>query len=311
MCGPTDSSGWFKEYETTYGTNTYNEYNGAVEKVKIVKEGSKYIAEGKPYDWYKENTFWKELSKYKDSMKSVYIVGGEPLIIYEHYNFLDECIKDGYSKGMTIEYNTNLTVIPERAIKLWKNFDQVKFGVSIDGVGKVNDYIRWPSKFSTIEKNLRLLDEVESNYILWTSYTVSVYNMLHLPEFIIWKIRQKFKRVNPSPYDPFMSMHPLHRPDCMNIKIFPKESAEVIGKHLRESVQRVANELAKSDVSNLEREVKNYSGIVEGYIKYMNQEDFSKFIPEFWSRNNKIDEIRGCDLRDYIPEIIDLLPMGN
>ena len=309
MCGPTDSSGWFKEYETAHDTNTYTEYDGTAKKIKIVKEGNKYIAEGNPYDWYKENIFWKELSKYRDSMKSAYIVGGEPLIIHEHYDFLDDCIKDGYSKGMKIEYNTNLTVIPERAIKLWKNFQQVDFGVSIDGVGKVNDYLRWPSKFSTIEKNLKLLDEVESNHILWTSYTVSVYNLLHLPEFMIWKIRQKFKRVNPSPYNPFESMHPLHSPHYMNTKMFPKKSADIIEKHLRRSVQRVGDELEKNDIKNVEKNVKIYSDIVEGYIKYMNQEDYSKLIPKFWSMNNKIDEIRGCKLKDYIPEIIDLLPI--
>lgn len=310
-CGPTDSSGWFKEYEDAYGTNTYDEYNGTVEKIKIIKEGGKYIAEGKPYDWYKESVFWKDLSKYKDSIKSVYIVGGEPLIIYEHYDFLDECVKGGYSNDMIVEYNTNLTVIPEKAIAVWKNFGEVKFGVSIDGVGKVNDYIRWPSKFSTIEKNLKLLDEAEANYTLWTAYTVSVYNLLHLPEFIIWKIRQKFKRVNSSQCDPFTSTHPVHRPDHMNVKIFPKGSADIIEKRLRGSFQRVADELTKSSTLNLEQSMKIYSDIIEGYIKYMNQEDYSKFIPKFWSVNNKIDEIRGCKLKDYIPEIIDLLPMRS
>jgi hypothetical protein len=40
----------------------------------------------------------------------------------------------------------------------------------------------------------------------------------------------------------------------------------------------------------------------------MYQEDYSKYVPKFWSVNNKIDEARGCKLKDYIPEIIDLLP---
>lgn len=309
MCGPTDSSGWFREYEAIYGTNTYDDYSETAEKIKIVKEGNKYIAEGKPYDWYKENIFWEEISKYKDSMKLVYIVGGEPLIIHEHYDFLDECVESGYSKGMVIEYNTNLTVIPERAIKIWKNFKYVKFGVSIDGVGKVNDYIRWPSKFSTIEKNLKLLDEAEANYMLWTSCTMSVYNLLNLPELVIWKIRQGFKKVNNSSYYLLVTAHPLHRPNYMNIKMFPKESADVIEKHLRDSIQRVANELVKTNTLDLEQHVKVYSSIIEGYIKFMHQEDYSRFIPKFWRINNRTDEVRGCKLEDYIPEIIDLLPM--
>ncbi len=307
MCGPTDSSGWFKEFESVFDRNTYNEYDGTTREVKIIKEGSKHIAEGKPYDWYRENVFWEELSKYKDTMKLVYIAGGEPLIIRKHYDFLEECAEGGYSKKMMIEYNTNLTVVPERAIELWKNFEQVRFGVSIDGVSKVNDYIRWPSKFSTIEKNLKLLDEIEANYHIWTTSTISVYNILHLPEFIIWKIRQRFKRIRSNPN----ALHPLHRPACMNIKIFPKESVAIIEKQLRESISRVADELAKNNPNNMEKYTRMYSNIVEGYIKYMYQEDLSDFIPDFWSRNNRIDELRGCRLKDYIPEIIDLLPMRS
>jgi len=266
MCGPTDSNGWFKDYVRVHGTNIYHEYDGEVKEIKIIKEGNKYIVEGRPYDWYKEGVFWEELLKYKDSMKLVYIVGGEPLIIYEHYNFLDECVKSGYSKDMTIEYNTNLTIIPKRATELWKHFNKVIFGVSVDGIGKVNDYIRWPSKFSTIEKNLKLLDEADANYVLRTAYTISVYNLLHLPEFVIWKIRQNFKRLNPGP----QAVHPLHTPDYLNIKIFPKESIDIIEKYLRESVQRVAGELTRNNMSNVERHVKIYSDVVDGYIKYMN-----------------------------------------
>ena len=287
MCGPVDSSGWYKDYEFVYG--------------------KKYR---KLHDWYKNDGFWEELSKYKDSIKRVYIAGGEPLITYEHYDFLDKCIKGGYSKKMTIDYNTNLTVIPEKAIRIWENFDSVVFGVSVDGVGKVNDYIRWPSKFSVLEKNLKLLDEAEANYRLWICYTVSVFNMLHLPEFVIWKIRQNFKRVSASQHSPFLSAHPLHKPDHMSIKIFPRKSISIIENYLRESVQRVADELTKNNAPNLELSMKIYSRMIEGYIKFMYQEDCSKLIPEFWSVSDKIDEIRGCKLKDYIPEIIDLLPRG-
>ena len=35
---------------------------------------------------------------------------------------------------------------------LWENFRHVSVGVSIDGVEKVNDYIRYPSKWKNIQK---------------------------------------------------------------------------------------------------------------------------------------------------------------
>ena len=305
MCGPVDSNRWRRDYEFVYGSNTYEDFSETIKQVKIVKDGGKYTVEGESYDWYKNDVFWDELSKHRDGMKILLIGGGEPLIIYEHYDFLDKCIKDGYSKKIRLDYSTNLTVIPKRTTKIWENFECVGFGVSIDGVGKVNDYIRWPSKFSVLEKNIKLLDEAEANYKLWLCYTASVFNILRLPEFVIWKIRQNFKRANPGPNSPFLTIHPLHKPDCMNIKLFPRESVSIIEKSLRKSVRRIADELTKNVALN----VKIYSEMIEGYIKFMYQEDYSKLIPKFWSVSNRIDEVRGCKLEDYIPEIIDLLPM--
>jgi len=137
MCYPTDSSGWYKEYEEVWQTNIYTDTIG---KVKIIKDGKKFIAEGNPYDWYKEKTFWNELSKYKSQMSLLYIVGGEPMIVNEHFDFLED-IDTEVAKHIQIEYNTNLTVIPKRAVAIWKKFKQIRFGVSIDGYGKINDYI--------------------------------------------------------------------------------------------------------------------------------------------------------------------------
>ena len=55
-------------------------------------------------------------------------------------------------------YNSNITRIPEEALELWPEFRKVSVCASLDGIGPVNEYIRHPSKWEEIEKNLRFLD---------------------------------------------------------------------------------------------------------------------------------------------------------
>lgn len=304
MCFPTDSSGWYKEYEAMMGTN---EYNDTIGKVKIIKDGNKFIAEGNPYDWYKEEIFWDELSKYKSQIRLLYIVGGEPMLVHEHFDFLEDCINIGVAEDIRLEYNTNLTVIPVRVVNIWKEFKEIRFGVSIDGYGKVNDYIRWPSKFSTIEKNLRIIDNADSNYMIRIAYTVSVYNILHLPEFIIWKLKQNFNKVNINNWYPLITTHPLHKPMHLNIKIFSKKSKDIIKQMLIDGIIKIHQTIDEYNSPHPEKSKKAASRIINGYIEYMYQDDYSEFIPRFWEFNNRLDEIRGCKLYDYIPELKGLI----
>ena len=90
-------------------------------------------------------------------------MGGEPLLIHQHYDFLNELVERGRAPFVTLEYNTNLSIVPEKALKLWEHFKKVKLGVSLDGVGPINDYIRHPSKWSVMERNLLKIDKAPGN----------------------------------------------------------------------------------------------------------------------------------------------------
>ena len=101
-----DSSSWYEDYVKMWGTNKFTDTHGIVEMYKNNK--GKFVAHD--YDWVKKDNFWENL-KETEGMKHVYLVGGEPLIIEEHYDFLKYCVEKDYAKEMTLEYNTNLTNI--------------------------------------------------------------------------------------------------------------------------------------------------------------------------------------------------------
>jgi organic radical activating enzyme len=297
MCGSSDSNAWYKEQYETLGYKIFNHDN-----LELIKDGDKYYVLDDPYAWYDNDYFWEDLKTHIKSMKFCYMVGGEPLLIKKHYKFLEKCIEAGVSKGIEIEYNTNGTYLPEYTKELWKEFRFVYFGVSIDGVGKINEYIRYPSKWNTIENNLRKLDSYASNIKMWISATVMVYNILHIPEFFQWKLEQNYIKMKPTKNRPIISTHLLHTPSFLNIKIFPKESKNYI-KELFTSL--IINFQKETDYPKIVK--MNYQKLLEGYINFMFQEDYSSKIPEFIEYNNKLDNSRKQNLDDFIPGLRGLL----
>lgn len=56
---------------------------------------------------------------------------------------------------MKIEYNSNITYIPNKALDIWQHFEKICIGVSLDGINKINNYIRYPSKWEKAFNSLR------------------------------------------------------------------------------------------------------------------------------------------------------------
>jgi hypothetical protein len=58
---------------------------------------------------------------------------------------------------------------------------------SLDGIGNRFDYIRYPLKWSQVEKNvIRMLNELPSNVQFKLNHTVNILNLYYYDEFIDW-----------------------------------------------------------------------------------------------------------------------------
>jgi MoaA/NifB/PqqE/SkfB family radical SAM enzyme len=302
MCGPTDSNMWYEDTVKLWGP----QYTDSGQKIKLIKNNKgKHKPDVDIYSWYKNKDFWQDLESEIPVVERLYIVGGEPLIIDQHYEFLQKCIDANRADKIVIEYNTNITNIPERAWNIWKHFQRVQIGMSIDAVGPINDYIRNPSKWWKIEENMRKLDSAEGNFKVWWAATIQAYNLVHLPETMMWKINQNFKRINVHiDYKSVISPHPLHNPKFLNIKIFPKESKEWIETNFEEWKKRSEVEIE----NHLNR--KHFCKILDTYIKYMWAEDYSDQLAKFWYYTRTLDASRNENLKLVSPKTWELLK-GN
>lgn len=261
------------------------------------------------YKWFKRDIFWDHLRENMHNIKLFHIEGGEPLLIKEHYDFMEECIKRGYAKNIKIEYTTSLNKVPDKAWVMWSQFKEVRIGTSMDAIGPVFDYIRHPSKWEEINKSLHKLDTAPGNFILWIACTISTLNIWYIPEFFKWKIKQRFQRVNRNTGRPFCSDHPIHTPKYFNIKCLPENIKETVTGRLLWSIPEIDMVADKYESNKQMREAykRSVRELFNSYIKYMNQDDFSSIFDKFWLYNNKLDLERNESLKESMPEWYSIL----
>lgn len=137
MCSPVFSD----KLKDTFDTMGLSYNKQTVEKIKERWNGDNIVI-----PLLKEN-----------SIQSLVFQGGEPLLYRHHLKILRELVDSGRSSKIELSYDTNLTVLPGEVVKLWKEFKHVEVDVSLDGVEKTFEYIRYGSIWNKIESNLNEL----------------------------------------------------------------------------------------------------------------------------------------------------------
>lgn len=91
------------------------------------------------------------------SVRSILLIGGEPLLTPGHFDWLDKIVTSGHSGQINLRYQTNLTELhryAERIFDYKQHFDGIYFIGSVDCIGQKNDYVRWGSSWNQIQKNI-------------------------------------------------------------------------------------------------------------------------------------------------------------
>jgi hypothetical protein len=168
----------------------------------------------------------------------------------------------------------------------------VRLGISFDGIEEVNDYIRYPSKFSIMEKNLDRLDQAVGNFQVWLACTVSSYNIHHLVGIMRWVHSKNFKRIGKSGGKEFFVPHPVHMPEFLNIQAIPDPYKEKNKKHLAAELSEFLKDPSLSDA-----ERGRAQHIIDQYIRFMESRSLSHQWLQFMTYTRDLDKIRGQDYR--------------
>jgi len=321
MCYPGESSHWYQEWYDTFqyrhiiyeGTKTKKlpKFTGpgntkltvgldknkkaAITEYQVLDNedtaNANVIINEKtdPYVWTSSKVLFEKLSAHSPDIAHIHMSGGEPLMITQHYEFLQGYVDNGKAKDIILNYNTNLSNIPERAFELWKHFQKVELRTSIDAAGAINEYIRYPSNWDIVLRNLRLLTSAkesgEINLSLETITTVQIYNVYYLLELIIELTSHDDIKLDD------MILHMLHDPRYFNITSLPDNVKD-----------RVAEKILK-----IEKKTGYWKKQGQGVINHMYRNDTTDALDQFFVESRIMDKYRKQRIENVMPEMYDMI----
>jgi radical SAM protein with 4Fe4S-binding SPASM domain len=270
-CGHIFSSSWYQDQAKLAGPKW--------------KEQNKVLN----YAGRTETDMWEQLKPHLEFVEQVYFAGGEPILMEEHYNILEELIRLGRTDVRLI-YNTNFThtdLKGRSVFEYWKQFDSVAVGASLDGQGRYGEYIRKGTKWATVEQNRRDMMTICPKVDFYVSATLSILNVAHLPAFHRSWVDQGL--IGPQDFNVNILQDPVH----YRIDIAPSEYKKILTELYQNHILWLRNQ------DKLNRATTGF----ESAITFMNATDNTQLIDTFWRKTHELDSIRNESILDIIPEL--------
>lgn len=222
--------------------------------LSLKKIGKVFDPDLDPKDGERMNTMKHDGEEYLDDVasvakytRSIKLIGGEPLVMKNHYKLLDKLVQSGHSKGIDLIYKTNLSVFKMDNYDFRNYFGKFKefiMKISIDSYGKYNDYIRKKSDWPQLIDNMMVMKNRKDSRVNVHS-VVSFLSVMH-----IWKLQEYLKEIG-IPHTYYIIQHPA----ILQVKNLPYEiKQKLIPKY------------------------KDYPNIVKSLEKKQNKLDFVKTI---------------------------------
>ena len=236
-----------------------------------------------------ETDMWTQLEPHLDYVEQIYFAGGEPLLMEEHYQILDELVRRKRFDVRLI-YNTNFThtdLKGRSVFEYWKQFDSVSVGASLDGQGLYGEYIRKGTNWAVVEQNRRDMLRVCPEVDFYISPTLSIMNAWHLPDFHRdWVAKGLIQAQD-------LNVNILQDPPHYRIDIAPAAYKGLLLARYREHITWLAGQ------DSLLRATRGF----ESAITFMTATDNTPLIDTFWRKTHELDSIRKENILDIIPEL--------
>lgn len=273
ICGTWNSSSWADDvYNMWYQNQPYKE----TDLYKHMKD----------CNWIEDPDKWK-FGETLNNVETIHIMGGEPFMVPEHLNFLDNLTTKIDTSKVKLWYNTNGTFpISNEYLDVMKKFKYIVIGCSIDDIGQRMEYQRknanWKSVVNNINKFYTIQKE-HNNFNIIIDLTTSIFNVYYLDEIIDTMTSKNWS-------------FPLNHHHYVDTHNSPYNI-----RTLRPSQkQKIKEKLITTKFSS--------TNLIKNVINFMEKDLWNEEIEEIRKTNiKKLDQIRHENFYSIFPEMAEIL----
>ena len=241
---------------------------------------------------------FRQLEPIVDHLEEIYFAGGEPLLMEEHYRILELLINKNKINTI-LSYNTNFTKTKlqhRNVLELWQHFTHINLALSLDGYGTRAEYMRSPCNWETIENNFSELRKHCPHAEVIISSTISVLNLMHLPDFHKYWVNEGKIKVE----DCVPTM--LMEPDYLNIRILPQALKLQAQKKYTEHITWMEKQPVYSN-QKYRHAIQQFRNV----IPHLYSKDNSSLLATFRNYIKKVDHLRHQTAENIFPELLQIL----
>jgi molybdenum cofactor biosynthesis enzyme MoaA len=182
-------------------------------------------------------TAFENLQHILDSKpRVVHLRGGEPLYNKRILELIANFPADKLNSTL-LHLTTNATSWTPQWQQALSKFKAVRMMLSVDAVGPLSEYIRYPSKFDQVEQNIRLIADCKNiNPVIHT--TVQNLNIMHIGDVIQWARNMNI----------YLMLDLLVRPDYLEITNLPTELKQQAIGHLTDVLSQELEPHIQSEI---------------------------------------------------------------
>lgn len=248
-CGPEYSSKWARELGEIRATPTHAQ----------IENFKNYVFE------------------HIDQLDHVYLAGGEPLLMKENLEFLDELSRR--RPGVNIRVNTNLSKVDTRIFERLCHFPNVHWTVSVESMGDQFEYIRYGGQWSDFLTNLNVIQKLPHKI---------TFNMLYfLLNFWSWFDCVDFLQARGFHANSFVAGS-INQPSYLNIRHLPDFALQSIK-------QTIINRLDRNPGYLLEESYKNILSTID--------QPFQSDLARSMLMIGQMDHRRQLDSKEIFPDL--------
>jgi len=266
-----------------------------VKSLEIVKENEERTEEeveivhcrtGSKKPWYvQEELIFGDFLWDLTNVKEILLTGGEPLINPVMGKIIDFIIAEGKEKEIALALNTNTTYLPEAMLQKLGGFKRIHMNLSIDAVGTVYEYIRFPSKWAKIQNNINILKKY--NISLFAVPILQAYNVLNAADMC------RFFEENGVNYSLLM----MHGPYFLHCALLPDPVRKIAADRLRDYANNEAPQEKRDNLLKVAGTIENITIKVDRQLA----------LDHFMMFSNDLDKVNSQNIRQSLPELIKLL----